>query len=275
MRRQIGVTLMAATLVLAGGTTTVTARSDQPRWKEQKRWAAHFDDMGVTGTALIYDERRDRFLVHDRDRAETRFLPASTFKVFNALVTLENGNVRDEHQLLEWDGQERDIADWNRDHSLASGMRFSVVWFYQEMARRTGQQTMQEWIDRVGYGNGDIGGGIDRFWLDGHLRISAVEQVQFLRRLAHGDLPFAERHQDTTRRITLNEDGPDHELYGKTGWVTDVPGRTDLGWYVGWVERGSRHWFFALNIDITDPDHAAKRVPLTRRLLRDVGALPG
>ena len=72
---------------------------------------------------------------------------------------------------------------------------------------------MQEWIDKVGYGNRDIGGGIDRFWLSGALRISAVEQIAFLRRLAAGTLPFSARSQETVRRITIQESAPDYVLH--------------------------------------------------------------
>jgi len=134
-----------------------------PVWREQPDWKAEFASRGVTGTALIYDERDDAFLVYDRARAVKPFLPASTFKVFNALVALETGAVKDEYEVIRWDGVKRKFDGWNRDHSLASAMKFSAVWFYQEMARRAGAQRMQEWIDKVGYGNRDIGGGIDQF----------------------------------------------------------------------------------------------------------------
>ena len=196
---------------------------------------------GVAGTALIFDEASNRYLVFDRKRAETRFSPASTFKIFNAMVALETGAVKDEYEVIRWDGVERQFPDWNRDHSLASGMKFSVVWFYQEMARRAGQQRMQHWIDEAGYGNRDIGGGIDRFWLSGALRISAVEQIGFLRRLAAGTLPFSARSQETVRRITIQESAPDYVLHGKTGWAMheDIQ-REDGPWLVRRLGRARR-----------------------------------
>jgi beta-lactamase class D len=267
---RIGVGLVALCLVMTGA-RGVAARSS--RWQERTAWAAEFERLGVTGTALVFDEAEDRFLFHDRQRVKTGFIPASTFKILNALVALENGNVTDEFEVIRWDGVDRGLPEWNRDHSLASGMRFSAVWFYQEMARRTGAERMQAWVDRVGYGNGDIGGGIDQFWLTGALRISAREQVGFLRRLADGTLPFRADHQEATRRILLSEDAPDYDLYAKTGWTTR-PGQPDIGWYIGWVERHGRRCFFALNIDMPSPQDAPKRPVLARRLLADAGALP-
>lgn len=243
-------------------------------WELHPEWAAEFTAQSVTGTMLVYDEKTQRFLVFDRRRAETAFTPASTFKMFNALAALETGAIADEHEVLHWDGTKRPLADWNRDHDLASGMKYSVVWFYQEIARRIGQERMQDWIGKAGYGNRDISGGIDRFWLGkGGLRISALEQIAFLRRLADGALPFSARSQDIVRRITIAEQGDGYVLHAKTGWK-QVEGETDLGWYVGWVERDARRWFFALNIDMPNKDDARKRIIVARVLLTRLGALP-
>jgi len=243
-------------------------------WVEHAEWADEFAGRNVRGTALVYDEAATTWHVHDRQRAETRFLPASTFKIFNALTALETGVVQDEHEVIRWDGVQRDIADWNRDHDLASGMRYSVVWFYQAIARRIGAGRMQAWIDRVGYGNRDIGGGIDRFWLSGNLRVSAVEQVGFLRRLAAGSLPFSARSQDIVRRLLIVDRGPDWTLRAKTGWKHHA-GEPDYGWYVGWVERDARRWLFAVQIDMPQAGaDAPKRIAIARHVLASVGALP-
>jgi beta-lactamase class D len=253
------------------------------RWQERPDWRAEFSSRGLAGAALVYDERDGVYLFHDRARVDVPLLPASTFKIFNALVGLETGAVRDEYDVLRWDGRTRWNPDWNRDQSLASGMKFSAVWFYQALARRIGERRMQEWIDRAGYGNRDIGGGIDQFWLSGRLRISAAQQVEFLRRLASGTLPFSERSQEAVRRILTAQAAPDFRLYAKSGWGTHASpdGKSDLGWYVGWVERGGRRWFFAVNVDLPSEGGTerirtlgAQRTALARALLVRAGALP-
>lgn len=276
MRFRVGAVLVPVVLLAVGAGATATGAAERNRAGrevERRTWAREFERIGVTGTAVVYDEDRNRFFVHDRQRARDRFIPASTFKIMNALVALQNGNVADEFEVLRWDGTESEIPVWNRDHSLASGMRFSVVWFYQEMARRTGQTRMQEWVDRVGYGNRDLSGGIDQFWLTGGLRISAREQIALLRRLADDDLPFDRAHQDTVRRMLVQSAAPNFRLFGKTGWAM-APGQTDLGWYVGFSEYRGRRFFFALNIDMPSADDAPKREQLVRRLLDDLGGLP-
>ena len=236
----------------------------------------------MKGTFLLCDEKADVWHVSDAARARQAFLPASTFKLFNALVALDSGAVRDELEVIRWDGKvcglkDSPVAEWNRDNSLASGMRHSTVWFYQEVARRAGEQRMQQWIDKAGYGNRDIGGGVDAFWLSGALRISAEQQIGFLRRLADDRLPFSPRAQEIVRRISITESAPTYVLHAKTGWGTQAAQNSandDLGWYVGWVEHAGRRWFFAMNVDLPAPGDAAKRVPLAKQLLAQLGALP-
>ena len=253
------------------------AAASNVRWEEHPEWAPEFSGRGVVGTALVYDEQADRYLVFDRKRAETRVSPASTFKLFNALVALDTGAVKDEYEVIRWDGVKRHFYNCNRDQSLASAMKFSVVWFYQEMARRAGPQRMQGWIDKTDYGNRDIGGGIDQFWLSGKLRISAVEQIAFLRRLAAGTLPFSARAQETVRRISMVDSAPDYVLHGKTGWAVheDTARKNDLGWFVGWVEHDGKRWFFAINVDMPNGlMDAPKRIAIAHALLGRVNALP-
>ncbi|SFR94546.1 beta-lactamase class D [Dyella sp. OK004] len=252
-------------------------------WQEHPEWRALFTKAGVPpGTMLVYDEKADAWHVLDAQRARHGYLPASTFKLFNALVALETGAVKDEYEVIRWDGKTRGpadspIAEWNRDNSLASGMRYSTLWFYQEVARRAGEQRMQAWIDKVGYGNRDINGGIDHFWLGGKLRISAEQQVDFLRRLADNKLPFSSSAQEAVRRISITESQPGYELHAKTGFGNDAAqnaAHDGLGWYVGWIERDGRRWFFALNVDMPRFSDAPKRVALAKQLLTQLGALP-
>jgi beta-lactamase class D len=89
-------------------------------------------------------------------------------------TTLSASAATDEKEVFLWDGKPKPIAAWERDHTLDSGMRESAIWMFQEIARRTGKERMREWVERLDYGNKDIGGGIDLFWLQGSLRVSAT-----------------------------------------------------------------------------------------------------
>ncbi|NNE47830.1 MAG: class D beta-lactamase [Rhodothermales bacterium] len=266
MRSILPISLLALTLLGDGCTTSRRATSvERPDFKK------YFSEAGVTGTFVLYDPAARRYLVHNPDRARERFIPASTFKVLNSLVALETGVVADTTTVFEWDGVERSIPQWNRDHTLATAFESSTVWVYQELSRRIGAVRMQDHVGRAGYGNANIGGGIDQFWLSGDLRISATEQVNFLQRLHERRLPFSERTVDLVEGIMVEGRGPDHVLHGKSGWADGIP--ADIGWYVGYVVRDDRTYYFALNIDIERAKQGAARRGIARAILVDLGLL--
>ncbi len=237
---------------------------------------------GMDGTFVVWDSATRTTRIHDPDRAATRFLPASTFKIPNSLIALETGVVDGPEFALTRDpGKAPEQpwwpASWRGDHTLRSAIRNSVVWYYQEVARRIGPERMQAWLRRLRYGNEDLSGGIDRFWLDGALRISALEQVDFLNRLLDGRLPVSARSRGIVRDILLLEEAPDYRLYGKTG-TASVSATRELGWLVGWVERGERRDVFALNVEGETvwedwPPH--RRADLVRAILRGLDVIPG
>lgn len=250
-------------------------------WEARADLGKLFADAGVKGTFVLYDVAAQRFVGHDRARAETRFIPASTFKLVNSLIGLSVGVVADVDTVLPYGGGPQPYQTWARDMGLREAIRVSNVPIYRELARRIGLLRMRENLDRIGYGNGDIGALVDRFWLDGPLQISAVEQTLFLAVLARGSLPFPAEAQDRVREIARLDQGDGWTLYGKTGWADSYD--PDLGWWVGWVVtypesdrldgRGARIFAFALNIDMPQSVDAAKRKALGKACLRALGIL--
>jgi beta-lactamase class D len=236
-------------------------------------WKRHFDARGVEGTFVLLDPARDVYLVHDEARARRGYLPASTFKVPNALIGLETGAIADEKEVFRWDGKPRPRPELERDHTLNTGMRDSVVWMFQEVARRVGKSRMKEWLDRLEYGNRDIGGGIDQFWLRGKLRVSAFQQVEFLHRLAEGRLPATQRAQRLVRDAMVVERTREHTLYGKTG--TTGSGAGEVNWWIGWVERrGKPVGYFAMNLTTSASTRFEDRLDIGRAILREAAILP-
>ncbi len=236
--------------------------------------AAPFAARQVSGVFAALDARTGTIVTNDPVRAATRFLPCSTFKIPNSLIALECGAVENVDTVIPWDHVERWNKAWNRDYTMREALPRSTVWFYQELARRVGPERMREWLRRIGYGNADIGGGIDRFWLDGALRISALEQLDFLRRFRDRQLPFRPEVQAAVLEILIADQRDGWVLRGKTG--TALEGERGLGWYVGWVETPRGPVYFALNLDT---DRAGALDPRPRKqiayeALVHLGALP-
>jgi beta-lactamase class D len=154
---------------------------------------------------------------------------------------------------------------------LREAIALSNVPIYQELARRIGLDRMRDNVSRMDYGNKEIGDTIDSFWLNGPLKISAVEQTQFLAKLAQDALPFPKTFQKGVREIVLLEQGKNWRLYGKTGWQ-NAPDQ-GLGWWVGWVEEDGHVYAFALNMDIQKASDLGKRVELGKASLKALGIL--
>ncbi len=209
---------------------------------------------GYNGMFLLRDVKKGKTFVYNSDRAKTRLTPESTFKIPNALIGLQVKAVRDEYDVKRWDGVVREIDAWNRDHTLGSAMRESAVWYYQTMARDIGEERMTEWLQKISYGNRDISGGIDQFWLGSSLQISPLEQADFLEKLYKEELPFDKPVMKTVKRMMIQDEGDHFTLYGKTG--SNAAG--DLGWYVGFIETDKHAYVFVTNLNGTGAD--AKKI---------------
>jgi beta-lactamase class D len=280
MMRKITLTLLALTVILSGCTFgQVVEPTSTPAVDEfnqvHPEWQTYFDEYGVEGAFVLYDLNNGITMRFNPERCTEGFLPASTFKVLNALIALETGVIADENTVIPWDGTVYPIESWNQDQTLTTAMANSVVWAYQEMARRIGAETMQSYVDVVGYGNMDIARNPLSFWLDGDLRISADEQVAFLRRLYSGDLPFSERTLEIVRRITIVEETAAYTLHAKAG-STVMPDGTGVGWYIGYLEEGGNVYFFALNLSSPEltGEQMQARSQITRAIFHELGLLP-
>lgn len=135
---------------------------------------------------------------------DERTTPASTFKIPHALIALDTGVVTDADALVKWDGQARWNDSWNRDHSLRTAIYESVVWFFQQTARAIGRERMREHLQALDYGNAEVEGAIDMFWLDdGSLEISPEEQLRFMARLYRDELPRGREHLPLVRELLV------------------------------------------------------------------------
>ena len=277
MRRLLFVSL----LILA---SAAQASADDP-FQSSTFVEVHLDTFFAAvegpGTFIVFDPGRDRLLVHNPDRSKQRFIPASTYKIPNSIIALETGVADGPDFSLPWDSTRVKAGpywprSWKRDQTLRTAFQNSVFWYYQEIARRIGEDRMRQYLEKWEYGNRKLTPAIDTFWLYGDIRISPLEQVDFLVRLGNNELGISERTGRILREIMVLEEADTHVLRGKTGTAEVTPTR-ELGWLVGTVERGESTYYYALNMEgerVWEEWPPQKRKGLVVRLLRALDILP-
>jgi beta-lactamase class D len=232
-----------------------------------------YDFYKVDGSFILYDQNNDRYIYYNQKQTTQSFTPASTFKICNSLIALENGIVQDEHVVFNWDGRDRQVPAWNKDTDMRQAFKNSTVWYYQELARRTGGERMKFWLDRVHYGNADTTGGVDAFWLSGNLRITPAEQIVFLKRLHDNKLPFSKRSMDIVKDIMINKDTLGCVIRAKSG--AGKQGNQYVGWYVGYVTTRNNTYYFSncIQTSARRTDFNEARLQITYNILSELNVL--
>lgn len=235
----------------------------------------YFKDTGVQGSFSLFDLNKKQYYTTDHNEFKLRTSPASTFKIPNSLIALEEKVIKNENEVLIWDKEIRSIAAWNQDTDLRNAYKNSVVWFYQELARRIGEKKYLHYLKKMHYGNRDISGGLTQFWLGSSLKISPEEQLRFLQQLYLEKLPFSKKTYEKVKNIMIEEKTDQYTLHAKTGWA--VTPSNDIGWFVGYVEKQGNVYFFATRIykpvyQKMD-NFATLRRSLTRQILTELQIL--
>lgn len=199
-----------------------------------------------TGCFYIKEVGQDKAL--SWGECQTRYIPCSTYKIPNSMIALETKALKSKNEVIKWDGKKKFLKSWEKDHTLPTAIKHSVVPFYQEVARRIGLKRMSDYVKRLDYGNKDIGSKVDIFWLRGPLKISAQEQVQFIEKLYLNKLPFHQETMATVRDILVLEKKEKQIASGKTGSSMKNK-KSVLGWFVGHIKtENNKKYVFAVNV---------------------------
>jgi beta-lactamase class D len=187
-----------------------------------------------------------------------RTLPASTFKVPHALIALQTGVVTPA-TVMKWDGTRQNFLVWERDHTVDSAIKWSVLWFFQRAARSIGRERELQYLRAFRYGSQTFSREVDRFWLNGDLLISPREQVAFLQRMFRYELPVERAHVDTVKTAMTMPPGKITNASGRhpfpLAWKPQPIVRVKTGngtvsgdrvsWAVGEIEVSGRAYVFA------------------------------
>ncbi|MBN2351041.1 MAG: class D beta-lactamase [Spirochaetales bacterium] len=230
----------------------------------------YFD--GFSGCFVLYDESKKETVVYNESKSAKRISPCSSFKVVHALIGLETGVLKDENSSFQWDGARYPVREWNRDQTPASAVTFSVVWCFQQVARKVGKEREQYYVDKIGYGNRDLSGSLTGFWLQSSLKISPKEQVEMLKRFYHYRLPFSKRNVDIVKKILVLSRNNGTVFSGKSGSGANGDKAVN-GWFIGYIEKAGAVYFFALNIEGENRATGSMAKEIAQRILRDKNLL--
>lgn len=208
------------------------------------------------GCFAAYSVSSDNYIMYNEEMCRKRVSPNSTYKIAIALNSLENGVISQNDNAMQWDGTDYPFAQWNRNQSLETAMRYSVNWYFQNIDGRISLSRLKDFLNKTGYGNKSSGFDRKNYWLERDLAISPIEQVDFLKGVYFNKFGF---EQDNINTV-LNSIKVNDSLYGKTG-TGQINGKTQNGWYIGIYKNTVDTYIFAVRIakeDKADGEAAAK-----------------
>ena len=224
---------------------------------------------GYNGSFVLYDAAEDSWQIYNKEYATARISPASTFKIYSALFSLESGIISPEQSLIPWNGQNYMYDLWNADQTLESAMQNSVTWYFQALDQQSSLPSIKEYVKEIGYGNQLVEGDISSYWINSALKISPVEQVEMLTKLYYNQFGFTPENikavKDSIRLYSMDEG----ILSGKTG-TEEIDGLNTSGWFIGYVERDNHTYFFATNIQSDKLASGPLATELTFSILSDL-----
>lgn len=262
--------------------TKVIVGCDSPKSgsKLDESYKTTFDKIleaqDVNGSILIYDPQKKIYYSNDFHWANTGFLPASTFKIPNAIVAMETSTISNDSTIIKWDGKKRAFESWEKDLTFREAFQASCVPCFQEIARKIGVENMENYLNKLRYPTMDVREEtIDNFWLRGNSKITQMEQIDFLQRFYTKKLPILNSTRDKMLKLFEIEKTPEYTLSGKTGWSYNE--KDNNGWFVGFYQRGERIYYFALNVvpkDVNNMEQfATARVNAIREALHQMRLL--
>lgn len=234
----------------------------------------YFKECGFEGSITIYDKKNDRWIFSDSVDANIELLPASSSKIINSMILLETGVLKDENEIVKWDRIKRWVDDWNQDLNLKQAFKFSAAWVYSKKALEVGREKYAHFLNECNYGNKVIGDRVDQFWLDGSLKISPVQQINFLRGLDEEKFKFSKRTYRIVKEIMIESKTEEYILRSKTGWGK-IEGSDDTGWWVGYITLKDNVIYFATRLrkgyHDENPNFPGCRKTITKEILKDLG----
>ena len=149
-------------------------------------------------------------------------------------------------------------------------MQSSVNWYFQNIDNIAGMDNVKSYLQDIGYGNQQTSNDTDLYWTDFSLKISPIEQVELLKKFYHNTFGFFDSNINAVKDAILIASTPDGTLSGKTG-TGRVDGQDTNGWFIGYIEKSARLYYFATNIQGSSNATGSKATEISLSILSDMG----
>ncbi|MGN0367394.1 MAG: BlaR1 family beta-lactam sensor/signal transducer [Wujia sp.] len=241
--------------------------NDTNKTVNQMDLSSYFSDM--TGCFVLYDTSNKIWNIYNMEQAKQRVSPDSTYKIFSALTGLDQNIITPDDSFMKWDCTDYPFDAWEKDQSLYSAMNASVNWYFQSIDSEIGTKKITDYLKKIGYGNACIWGDTSDFWLESSLKISPIEQTEFLTKLAQDELPFSQTTIHAAKDAIYISSSENGDLYGKTG--TGRVNDNDInGWFIGYIVSKNQTYVFATNIQSDHDACGSLAADITFSILSDM-----
>lgn len=169
------------------------------------------------GTMVIFQSKLNHYLMYNGALATEAASPDETYRVYLALM-----------------GLQYDLVDPSNPLKTLDMKRVATAISMEDTAAL---------LDEMDYGNKDLTGPPESYWLNSTLKLTPIQQIEMMRRLYIQVLPFKVEDQVLVKEQLLIKTIGDAKLYGITSTASD-----QNNWFVGFIEKEKTPHFFALRV---------------------------
>jgi beta-lactamase class D len=224
--------------------------------------ATFFDTRKVSGAFGLFDNGAGRFFIYNLPLLkDSTYNPSNTFDIVTGLVGLQTGIIPNEKTPVQVPGtghikDDDTIANTLYEASFQQAFTNYVSPYFYHISRQLGKDTLQYWLDSIGYGasinDNDVVryyqiSQIDSFWTDGSLRISGDIQLGLMKKLYFNQLPFQQRAQTIVKQQMQVESNSNYSISYRHG-TSMIDKSQTLYWLIGWIEENKHPYFFVLQV---------------------------
>ena len=230
----------------------------------------YFDSAHVDGSFSFLNNQLGDITVYNMKLDTERLSAGTSFKILNTLIGVQTGKITSENMVIKTDSLV------NKNTTLKEAFNNSSVPYFQNIARQIGKDTMKFWVDSISYGNKNVSGPVDSFWVNNNLKISPDEQLGLMSKIYFEQLPFQKYAQQMVESLMLQEDNTLYKLSYATGVGIDEKDNS-FGWTLGWVEENRHVYFFVTFIKTPDKnlDLKSTGVNISKSILKEMGFFKG